>query len=173
MTASNIRRVTYSDRYIQNPAVITILGTVLKYLKGRIAAGAEVQICTLFKSGRLQGRKAYDDWSSQEDFEFFTSKWLSVMVGQAVDLTVEASNRDVPHRRRLDLEFEDGRTLKVRFDQGIAYWQVRFRSHSDMWFDFDLAVQDQLMHMAKVVETARVQNSEQKWSTDVLVELKG
>ncbi|MNP38288.1 hypothetical protein D3C76_1317940 [compost metagenome] len=127
----------------------------------------------MFKSGRQQGRKAYDDWSSQEDFEFFTSKWLSVMVGQAVDLTVEASNRDVPHRRRLDLEFEDGRTLKVRFDQGIAYWQVRFRSHSDMWFDFDLAVQDQLMHMAKVVETARVQNSEQKWSTDVLVELKG
>lgn len=173
MAASNIRRVTYSDRYIQNPAVITILGAVLKYLKGRIAVGAEVQICTLFKSGRQQGRKAYDDWSSQEDFEFFASKWLSVMVGQAVDLTVEASNRDVPHRRRLDLEFEDGRTLKVRLDQGIAYWQVRFRSHSDMWFDFDLSVQDQLMHMAKVVETARVQNSEQKWSTDVLVELKG
>lgn len=172
METSNIRRVTYSDRYIQNPAVITILGTVFKYLKGRIAAGAEVQVFTLFKSGRLQGRKAYDDWSSQDDFEFFASKWLSAMVGQAVDLVVEASNRDVPHRRRLDLEFEDGRTLKVRFDQGIAYWQVRFRSHSDMWFNFDLPAEDQVMHMAKLLETARVQNSEQKWSTDVLVELK-
>lgn len=74
--------------------------------------------------------------------------------------------------RRLDLEFEDGRSLRVRFDQGIAYWQVRFGSHADMWFDFDLEAQDQLMHMAKVVETAKVQNSEQKWSTDVLVELR-
>lgn len=173
LEASTIRRVRYSDRYIQNPAVITILGTVFKYLKGRIAAGAEVQVCTLFKSGRLQGRKAYDDWSRQDDFEFFASKWLSAMVGQAVDLVVQASNRDVPHRRRLDLEFEDGRSLKVRFDQGIAYWQVRFRPHTDMWFDFDLDAQDQLMHMAKVVETAQVQNSEQKWSTDVLVELIG
>lgn len=173
LEASTIRRVRYSDRYIQNPAVITILGTVFKYLKGRIAAGAEVEVCTLFKSGRLQGRKAYDDWSRQDDFEFFASKWLSAMVGQAVDLVVQTSNRDVPHRRRLDLEFEDGRSLKVRFDQGIAYWQVRFRPHTDMWFDFDLDAQDQLMHMAKVVETAQVQNSEQKWSTDVLVELKG
>lgn len=41
-----------------------------------------------------------------------------------------------------------------------------------MWFDFDLAAQDQLMHMARIVETARIQNSEQKWATDVLVELK-
>ncbi|MNE17867.1 hypothetical protein D3C80_1108660 [compost metagenome] len=85
---------------------------------------------------------------------------------------MESSNREIPHHRALELEFEDGRALKVRFDQGVAYWQVRFGSHSDMWFDFDQASQDQLMHMARVVETARVQNSEQKWATDVLVELK-
>lgn len=75
---------------------------------------------------------------------YLTKRWAT---GQAVDLNVEASNRDVPHRRRLDLEFEDGGTPKVRFVQGITYWQVRFRSHSDMWFVFDLAVQDQLMHI--------------------------
>ncbi len=171
LSTGTISRIRYSDRYIQNPAVITILGTVFKHLKGRISANADVRVSTLFKSGKLQGRKAFDDWSRQEDFEFFVSKWLSAMAGQTVDLVVETSNRDVPHRRRLDLEFEDGRSLKVRFDQGIAYWQVRFRSHVDMWFDFDLEAKDQLMHMAKVVEKAHVQSSEQKWSTDVLVEL--
>lgn len=173
MTTVTISRINYSDRYIQNPAVITILGTLFKFLKGRIAADAQLQVSTLFKSGKLQGRKAFDDWARQDDFEFFVSNWLSAMAGQAVNLVVETSNRDVPHRRRLDLEFEDGRSLRVRFDQGIAYWQVRFGSHADMWFDFDIEAQDQLMHMAKVVETAKVQNSEQKWSTDVLVELVG
>lgn len=172
IAASKIRKLTYTDRYIQNPAAITILGTVLKYLKGSISTGADVQINTLFKSGRPQGRKAFDDWASQDDFEYFSRKWLSTMVGCRVALTVGDSNRDVPHHRRLDIEFEDGKTLKVRFDQGIAYWQVRFRTHSDMWFDFDLAAEDQVMHMAKLLESARVQNSEQKWSTDVLVELK-
>ncbi|MNJ37805.1 hypothetical protein D3C77_326390 [compost metagenome] len=153
--------------------MITILGTLFKFLKGRIAADADLRVSTLFKPGKLQGRKAFDDWSRKEDFEFFVSHWLSAMAGQGVDLVVETSNRDIPHRRRLDLEFEDGRSLKVRFDQGIAYWQVRFRSHVDMWFDFDLEARDQVMHMAKVVETAQVQNSEQKWSTDVLVEFNG
>lgn len=169
---SKIRKLIYTDRYIQNPAAVTILGMVFKHLKGSMATGAEVQICTLFKSGRSQGRKAFEDWSDRDDFEFFASKWLSGMIGQEVNFVVEDSNRDVPHHRRLDIEFEDGKTLKIRFDQGIAYWQVRFSSHRDIWFDFDLAAEDQVMHMAKLLETARVQNSEQKWSTDVLVELK-
>ena len=153
--------------------MITILGTLFKFLKERIADDAELQVFTLFKLGKLQGRKAFDDWSRKDDFEFFVSKWLSAMAGQTVNLVVESSNRDIPHRRRLDLEFNDGRSLTVRFDQGIAYWQVRFRSRTDMLFDFDLEARDQVMHMAKVVEAAQVQNSEQKWSTDVLVEFKG
>lgn len=173
LTTATISRIRYSDRYIQNPAVITILGTLFKSLNGRIAADAELQVFTLFKHGKLQGRKAFDDWSRQDDFEFFVGKWLSAMVGQTVNLVVEASNRDVPHSRRLEIQFEDGRSLKIRFDQGIAYWRVRFRSHADMWLDFDLEAKDQLMHMAKVVEGAQVQNSEQKWSTDVLVEFSG
>lgn len=173
LETATICRIRYSDRYIQNPSVIAILGTLFKFLKGRIADDAELQVSTLFKLGKLQGRKAFDDWSRKDDFEFFVSKWLSAMAGQTVNLVLETSNRDIPHRRRLDLEFEDGRSLTVRFDQGIAYWQVRFRSHADMWFDFDLEARDQVMHMAKVVETAQVQNSEQKWSTDVLVELNG
>lgn len=172
IATAKINRLTYSDRYIQNPAVVTILGTVLKNLKSRISADAVVQVKTLFKSGRMQGRKAFDDWASQDDFEFFSRNWLSAMVGRQIELIVESSNREIPHHRRLELEFEDGRRLKVRFDQGVAYWQVRFGSHSDMWFDFALPAQDQLMHMAKVVEGARIQNSEQKWATDVLVELK-
>ncbi|MGF6396140.1 DEAD/DEAH box helicase [Pseudomonas plecoglossicida] len=173
ISTANIKRLTYSDRYIQNPAVVTILGSVLKSLKSRISADSVVQVKTLFKSGRMQGRKAFDDWASQEDFEFFSRTWLSAMIGCQIQLIVESSNREIPHHRALELEFEDGRALKVRFDQGVAYWQVRFGSHSDMWFDFDQASQDQLMHMARVVETALVQNSEQKWATDVLVELKG
>ncbi|MDV7211464.1 DEAD/DEAH box helicase [Azotobacter beijerinckii] len=171
ISSSKLTKLTYTDRYIQNPAAITILGTILKHLKGNISADTDVQICTLFKSGRPQGRKTFDDWANQEDFEFFAGKWLSVMVGQKVDFVVEASNRDVPHHRRLNLEFEDGESLKVRLDQGVTYWQVRFRSHSDIWFDFDLPAEDQVMHMAKLLEAARVQNSEQKWSTDVLIEL--
>jgi len=173
LEAERITKIIYSDRYIQNPAVVTILGSLLMHMKDRLAEDATAQVRTLFKAGRSQGQKAFEDWVDQDDFEFFASKWLSAMVGKNVDFYVEESNRDIPHHRKLLLEFESGRCLKVRFDQGVAYWRVRFGSHRDMWFDFDRPVEDQVMQMATVIDAAQVQNSEQKWATDVLVELQG
>jgi DEAD/DEAH box helicase domain-containing protein len=171
LEAEKITKLIYSDRYMQNPAVVTILGSLLMHLKNRFSEDATAQVRTLFKAGRAQGQKAFDDWVTQEDFEFFASKWLAAMIGKGVDFCVETSNRDIPHHRMLLLEFESGRCLKVRFDQGVAYWRVRFGSHRDMWFDFDRPVADQIMRMAKVIDAAVVHNSEQKWATDVLVEL--
>jgi ATP-dependent helicase YprA (DUF1998 family) len=171
LATKKISKITYSDRYIQNPAVITILGSIFNCLKINVFSDTIIQVRTLFKSGRAQGKKAFDDWVRQDDFQFFADKWLSTMVGQKIEFVVEASNRDIPHHRRLDVDFENGKKLRVRFDQGVAYWRVRFGSHRDMWFDFDLAAEDQVMHMAKLIESAAVHNSEQKWSTDVLVDL--
>lgn len=172
LETEKITKLTYSDRYIQNPAVITILGALFFPLKARMAESATTLIRTLFKIGRTQGQKAFDDWSNQEDFQFFAEKWISAMVKTDVDFVIETSNRDIPHHRRLDLELESGKTLKVRFDQGVSYWRLRFGSHRDIWFDFDQSTENQVMHMAKVIDTAEVQNSEQKWATDVLVEIQ-
>ena len=167
-----IKKLSYSDRYIQNPAAVTTLGSIFIHLKKYLAKEAIVEVRSLFKPGRLQGRKTFDDWAEQSDFEFFAKKWLSAMVGRQVSIDVASSNREIPHHRKLEIDFEDGSKLRVRFDQGVAYWQVRYASQSHTWFDFELPVKDQLTHMAKLVETARIQNSEQKWATDVVIEFK-
>nr|MDA3878369.1 helicase-related protein [Halothiobacillus sp.] len=171
MGSSKIKKLTYSDRYIQNPAVISILGSVLKPLKDLLCSDASISVYTLFKPKNYKGSRAFDDWSNERDFESFSRFWLSTMLGHEIHFTVEGSNRDIPHHRKLELEFEDGRILKVRLDQGVAYWQVRFGSRNDVQFDFDQDVRDQLMSLANVIDRARVQNSEQKWSTDILVHL--
>lgn len=171
LASGKIRTLKYSDRYIQNPTAVAMLGALITAFKSKLLPDSCVSVKTLFKAGRTQGRKAYEDWSSQTDFEKFSENWLAAMVGKKVDIVVEASNRDIPHHRCLDVEYDDGNRLKVRFDQGVAYWQIRFNSSRDVWFDFDAAVKDQLIHMAKAAEFSDVQNSEQKWATDVLVEL--
>ncbi|WP_176493994.1 DEAD/DEAH box helicase [Cobetia sp. 5-25-4-2] len=166
-----IIKITYSDRYIQNPAVIAILGALFLPLRVLISESANVQICTLFKISHTQGKKAFDNWAKEEDFQYFADKWISAMVGKNVDVVIKKSNRDIPHHRKLDLEFESGKTLKVQFDQGVAYWRVRFGSHRDIWFDFDQSMDSQLLQMSKVIDTAEVHNSEKKWATDVLVKI--
>ncbi|WP_404296968.1 DEAD/DEAH box helicase [Halomonas sp.] len=166
-----LQRLSYSDRYIQNPAAVAILGALFLSLKPNMQPGTEVQVKTLFKAGRLQGQRAFEDWGCQEDFHFFAEKWLSAMVGNQVELTVETTNRDIAHHRKLELEFEDSSRLKVRFDQGVGYWRLRFKSARDSWFDFNLDKEEQVLRMGKAVDKAVVFNSEQKWSTDVLVEI--
>lgn len=171
LLSGKIKTLSYSDRYIQNPAAVAMLGALISSFKGKLLPESSVCVKTLFKTGRAQGRKAYEDWDSLNDFEGFSENWLSAMIGKKVEIIVEASNRDIAHHRCLELVYEDGKVLKVRFDQGVAYWQVRFGSSRDVWFDFNGSVKDQLIHMARAAEGASVLNSEQKWATDVLVEL--
>lgn len=171
LLSGKIKALSYSDRYIQNPAAVAMLGALITCFKDKLLPDSSVCVKTLFKAGRAQGRKAYEDWISLSDFEEFSENWLSAMAGKKVEIIVEASNRDIAHHRCLELEYEDGKRLKIRFDQGVAYWQIRFNSSRDVWFDFDAGVKDQLIHLAKTAEHANVQNLEQKWATDVLIEL--
>ncbi len=43
-------RIHYSDRYLQNPVALALLGGLLKPLKSILAQDAQVTIDTLFKS---------------------------------------------------------------------------------------------------------------------------
>ena len=172
LESKKLQRLSYSDRYIQNPAAVAMLGALFLSLKPNMQPDTDVHVKTLFKAGRSQGQRAFDDWDCQDDFQFFAEKWLSAMVGKQVELSVETSNRDIAHHRKLELEFEDGSRLKVRFDQGVGYWRLRFKSARDSWFDFGLPGNDQVLQMGRAVDGAEVFNSERAWATDVLVELK-
>jgi len=170
---SCVSRITYTDRYIQNPVAITLIGSIIGFFKGRFTDTCQVSISTLFKGGKYKGQKAFHDWADKNDFEGFTKKWVAAKTGQAIDLSVKESNRDIPHHRKLCIEFDSGEVLKVRLDQGVGYWQLRFNHHSDMWFDFDERIDDQLIEFDRKIHSAKVLNSESKWATDILVEIMG
>ncbi len=95
------------------------------------------------------------------------------MTGREVLLEVAVSNRDIAHHRTLLIEFDDGKVVKVRLDQGVGYWQLRLQSQSNLWLDFNLDAQDQVHKVAQAIDSAQIQCAEHKWSTDVLIELKG
>ncbi|BDX20193.1 DEAD/DEAH box helicase [Halopseudomonas aestusnigri] len=171
LKSGTVASLSYSDRYFQNPPSVSLLGSILGFFKDRLSTDADVHVQTLFKQPRGESRRVFDDWPSIDDFEEFGRMWLSVKTGAKVQLDIQASNREVPHHRKLLVEFTDGQRLKVRFDQGMGYWLLRYASSREVWFDFTESVNDQLMLMAERFQKANVMNAEQKWSTDVLVEL--
>lgn len=170
MNNTRITGVHYTDRYLQNPVALALLGSILRPLKTKLADGAEVTLDTLFKDKDRPGNRPFHDWMSIADFQDFADQWFAAALGRPVELTVFDSPRDIPHHRKLTVTFEDGQVLKIRFDQGMGYWRINFSSQWH-YFDFRDDVSFQLVKMAQACKEGNVANSEESWATDVLVEV--
>lgn len=170
MNNTRITGVNYTDRYLQNPVALALLGSILRPLKTKLTDGAEVTLDTLFKDKDRPGNRPFHDWMSIADFQDFADQWFAAALGRPVELTVFDSPRDIPHHRKLTVTFEDGQVLKIRFDQGMGYWRINFSSQWH-YFDFRDDVSFQLVKMAQACKEGNVANSEESWATDVLVEV--
>lgn len=170
MNNTRITGVHYTDRYLQNPVALALLGSILRPLKTKLTDGAEVTLDTLFKDKDRPGNRPFHDWMSIADFQDFADQWFAAALGRPVELTVFDSPRDIPHHRKLTVTFEDGQVLKIRFDQGMGYWRINFSSQWH-YFDFRDDVSFQLVKMAQACKEGNVANSEESWVTDVLVEV--
>lgn len=170
MNNTRITGVHYTDRYLQNPVALALLGSTLRPLKTKLTDGAEVTLDTLFKDKDRPGNRPFHDWMSIADFQDFADQWFAAALGRPVELTVFDSPRDIPHHRKLTVTFEDGQVLKIRFDQGMGYWRINFSSQWH-YFDFRDDVSFQLVKMAQACKEGNVANSEESWATDVLVEV--
>lgn len=170
MNNTRITGVHYTDRYLQNPVALALLGSILRPLKTKLTDGAEVTLDTLFKDKDRPGNRPFHDWMSIADFQDFADQWFAAALGRPVELTVFDSPRDIPHHRKLTVTFEDGQVLKIRFDQGMGYWRINFSSQWH-YFDFRDDVSFQLVKMAQACKEGNVANSEESWAADVLVEV--
>lgn len=170
MNNTRITGVHYTDRYLQNPVALALLGSILRPLKTKLTDGAEVTLDTLFKDKDRPGNRPFHDWMSIADFQDFADQWFAAALGRPVELTVFDSPRDIPHHRKLTVTFEDGQVLKIRFDQGMGYWRINFSSQWH-YFDFRDDVSFQLVKMAQACKEGNVASSEESWATDVLVEV--
>lgn len=120
MNNTRITGVHYTDRYLQNPVALALLGSILRPLKTKLTDGAEVTLDTLFKDKDRPGNRPFHDWMSIADFQDFADQWFAAALGRPVELTVFDSPRDIPHHRKLTVTFEDGQVLRSASIRGWA-----------------------------------------------------
>ncbi|WP_024300143.1 DEAD/DEAH box helicase [Methylomicrobium lacus] len=165
-----VTEVVYSDRYIQNPAAVTLLSALLKPVFDKNANGNALTVNTLFKPKERKGNRTHHDWISRDEFESFSQKWISKKLDAPVILNIFGSVRDIPHHRKLIIKLDTGKAIKVRLDQGIDYWNIRFEKAAESYFNFDDSVDYQLASLSDACGRAQAVNGE-RWATDVLVEV--
>lgn len=168
--SGKVTEVVYSDRYIQNPAAVSLLSALLKPVFEKNPNLNSLKIDTLFKARDRNGNRAHHDWAKRDEFQAFAQAWISKKLNTAVTLNIFDSNKDIPHHRKLIIKFDSGKAIKIRFDQGIAYWNIRFAKATESYFDFGDSVDYQLVSMSDSCKSAQAINGE-RWATDVLVEV--
>lgn len=162
----SITSLSYTDRYLQSPAYILMLTSILSPIAAKLDANKNGSLKTLFKMKDRSGHLMFHDWAEDDHFEEFTKAWLLDQCRVNFDLDVVNANRDIPHHRKLEIKLSDGRTLIVRFDQGVGYWRVEGNSK----FDFSEDV-DYLVGTTKDRIGSLKVRSLESWATDISVEI--
>lgn len=162
-----IESIHYTDRYLQNPASLILLGDMLLPLcQGH---QPKVVIETLFKNKDRTGHLLFHDWDCEDEFKNAYSVQFEHLHEVKLELVMHHTNKNIAHRRRLTLTFKSGKQVLVRLDQGVGYWQLKFNNEyrRHQYFDFSQALPEQMVLLIAARNRAEVSNSND-WSTDIV-----
>ncbi|WP_290652929.1 DEAD/DEAH box helicase [Idiomarina sp.] len=165
VTDSTLEKVIYTDRYLQSPSSLLMLCELLTAITEEQAASIEVKTCFSSSNWAKSGFAIHHDWVYEDDYKAIFTGWLSHACSQDVQVTY-ADKVDTPHRRTLEMHFDNGKVVTIALDQGLGYWRLRLDRglHN---FDFERSVKDQIRRLGEAYGRATVNNSAdwQTWFT--------
>jgi DEAD/DEAH box helicase domain-containing protein len=163
LDSQHLETIKYSDRYLQNPWSMLLLGELLKPFA---TLTPRVEIFTLYNRKDKTGSQVGHDWDDKQEMLEMFEHWFKLGLKMPIHLNIETYRGNIQHRRELILTFTSGLSFSIRFDQGIGYWKHDLNHYNSKFEFFD--VQDQLLQLTKIYDTVSVKNSFD-WSTDIYV----
>ncbi|WAU77582.1 DEAD/DEAH box helicase [Acinetobacter sp. TR3] len=162
--------IEYSDRYLQSPANIILITSLLKGIKKLLAIRPRLTITTCFRNKQIQDEKLYSDFSKREVFDSFFINYFEDQLSQKLNLQIPDSKID--HARFLLFRLKSGKKIELRLDQGVGFWQIKYiewpKVKEDRDFPFNESFQKQLLWV-KRQETNLCVRSEENFKTDLYI----
>ncbi|WP_420935490.1 DEAD/DEAH box helicase [Alteromonas sp. A081] len=167
-TAKNIVKVSYYDRYLNTPLMVSLLSELLEGLRDVAVRWdtPEILIHSAEPSSSNYKAKLWDNFGDSESRDRAIQKVLAYADIKAFAYTKE--KRNLPHYRRLEVFFSDGSKLLVRLDQGLGYWIVdnNYRVPSyELSFDFSNSDPEEALSSFKV----KIANESERHGTQIVV----
>ncbi|MFW1688402.1 DEAD/DEAH box helicase [Acinetobacter ursingii] len=162
--------IEYSDRYLQSPANIILITSLLKGIKKLLGIRPRLTITTCFRNKQIQDEKLYSDFNKREVFDSFFINYFEDQLSQKLNLQIPDSKID--HARFLLFRLKSGKKIELRLDQGVGFWQIKYiewpKVKEDRDFPFNESFQKQLLWV-KRQETNLCVRSEENFKTDLYI----
>jgi hypothetical protein len=164
-----LKLIDYSDRYLLTPLTTILLAKVFSSMPFELDSDNELIISTLKSKNNYypQQRNLAKNWFVEEDENRIELiKNLLSDFGN-VEVNLAEGTHQLPHSREINLEFETGKVLNLRLDQGMGYWKV------NRWpfYPFDATVQEQLNWInTRSLELETVNSQRHPTYIDIIIE---
>lgn len=147
---TKIKEIRYSDRYLCSPLSILLLHNLLSELVNLSVLEEKtsllIQTATLGRSNANSPLKISHDWTDGDDRKMTVNKWFEESF-QKFNWD-EKSKFDLPHERRLEITWENGKLFTVILDQGVGSWKLPSAIKSE--FPFQSSVEEQVAKLRKL-----------------------
>lgn len=157
---SELIEVAYTDRYLQSPWYMIMLGEIIRGLPFSSKTSFELQ--TLFSAKPGAGRFINHDWAISSDMVEVLSLWFQEGIKLPCFIDLHENRTDISHRRELTLQFKNGNEYCIGFDQGVGYWNHDLPRNKH-YFDFE-DVSKQLVQMCEAWSEGAIKNGFE-WKT--------
>jgi hypothetical protein len=148
--SSEVKAISYSDRYMKNPAAIMMFAEFVGALTKGVTADIKAQVHFEDREPKWQPSQLRNDWRWERDFEVFSSAWISLISKGNVDFDIRYNLYDLPHYRVMKIDFSTGDKAEITFDQGFGYWAI------DGSLDFSASAEDQVKVLAQLRNKLKV-----------------
>lgn len=159
-------KLEYTDRYLKSPWCSMLLTAVLSVFKNSELQQVDIKMLK-FATNDRPSRKLDHDWLNSEQFEQIISRWIDEDLNISPNIHLSDRAAELPHGRSMLITWKSGKTTKILFDQGMGYWRPSGSSY-DVSFNFNQALDDQIVQMMQVFNRLDVQHSSQ-WPTYLIV----
>ena len=124
-----IADVIYIDRYLWTPIAAALLVNVVEALRDLVGQdrwdSSKVFVRTTYEHDQKYSGYPTMIWNDWRGSEARDAALRGAFDYIGIDPVVQSDSKaSLPHGRSLEVSFKSGRTLTIRFDQGVSYWKV-------------------------------------------------
>lgn len=158
-SSKDVLSIRYQDRYLFTPLSLALLSELIVGLRDQV--GRERWANPMVSIATTQQRTAGESiprsvvWADWPDIKLRDQVFAQALQYLGVDLELQVTERaTTQHGRVLEVDFNSGRRLTVRLDQGVSYWRAVATGkggRASLMFDFGLDPEDQGARVAEMV----------------------
>jgi hypothetical protein len=119
-----VTKIRYTDRYLMSPQTVVMLIKVISEMPFKSSIDTNLFISSAVDKPNYRNDQNLmkDNWINKETQESVMKEFASKILDINVKVSITKQGYELPHYRKLEIEFSNGQLFTLFLDQGFGFW---------------------------------------------------